>query len=144
MPKVALPPLPLSGIFAVTKPSGPTSMSVLEDIKRLVGNSRLFVDARKLENRTGKESRKRKKDTVKIGQGGTLDPLADGVLGKIYFSFHIAAHQTPRRSQSSVSAKAPNAFPTFWIASRYCTSSYYSLCFEFSARIYRSIGPLPF
>ncbi|KAI9571348.1 pseudouridine synthase [Boletus coccyginus] len=80
MPKVLVPPLPLSGLFAVSKPSGPTSMSVLEDIKKLVGNSRLFVDARKLENRTGKDGRKRRKDTVKIGQGGTLDPLADGVL----------------------------------------------------------------
>lgn len=82
MPKAVLPPLPLSGLFGVIKPSGPTSMSVLEDIKQLVGNSRLFVDARKLENRTGKDRRKRRKDTVKIGQGGTLDPLADGVLGK--------------------------------------------------------------
>jgi len=80
MPKIIVPPLPLSGLFAVSKPSGPTSMSVLEDIKQLVGNSRLFVDARKLENRIGKNSRKRRKDTVKIGQGGTLDPLADGVL----------------------------------------------------------------
>ncbi|KAF8559764.1 pseudouridylate synthase 4 [Imleria badia] len=80
MPKVVLPPLPLSGLFAVSKPSGPTSMSVLEDIKQLVGNSRLFVDARKLENRPGKDGRKRRKDAIKIGQGGTLDPLADGVL----------------------------------------------------------------
>lgn len=64
-------------------------MSVLEDIKRLVGNSRLFVDPRKLENRTGKESRKRRKDAVKIGQGGTLDPLADGVLGTIHIVFHV-------------------------------------------------------
>jgi len=80
MPKVSIPPLPLSGLFAVAKPSGPTSMAVVEDIKQLVGNSRLFVDASKLENRTGKGSRKRRKDSVKIGQGGTLDPLADGVL----------------------------------------------------------------
>jgi tRNA pseudouridine55 synthase len=97
MPKVVVPPLPLSGLFAVSKPSGPTSMSVLEDIKQLVGNSRLFVDARKLENRTGKDSRKRRKDTVKIGQGGTLDPLADGVLGKLHIIFHINTSMTPRR-----------------------------------------------
>ena len=97
MPKVVVPPLPLSGLFAVSKPSGPTSMSVLEDIKQLVGNSRLFVDARKLENRTGNDSRKRRKDAVKIGQGGTLDPLADGVLGKTHNIFHIDTSMTPRR-----------------------------------------------
>ncbi|KAI6109502.1 pseudouridine synthase [Pisolithus sp. B1] len=72
MPKVTSPHLPLSGLFAVYKPSGPTSMSVLEDIKKLICKSPLFADA------TGKG--KRAKDTVKIGQGGTLDPLADGVL----------------------------------------------------------------
>lgn len=87
MPKVTVPPLPLSGLFAVAKPSGPTSMSVLEDIKQLVGNSRLFVDPRKLESRSGKDSRKRRKDAVKIGQGGTLDPLADGVLGTAHVIF---------------------------------------------------------
>ncbi|KIJ16953.1 hypothetical protein PAXINDRAFT_176086 [Paxillus involutus ATCC 200175] len=85
MPKVAVPLLPLSGLFAVSKPSGPTSMSVLEDIKQLVAKSRLFVEPEKLENRQqGREKTfnrgKRRKDTIKIGQGGTLDPLADGVL----------------------------------------------------------------
>lgn len=84
MPKLVVPPLPLSGLFAVSKPSGPTSMSVLEDIKQLVCNSRLFVDARKLENRPRKDNKRRKRDVVKIGQGGTLDPLADGVLGIIH------------------------------------------------------------
>lgn len=97
MPKAVVPPLPLSGLFAVSKPSGPTSMAVLEDIKQLVGNSRLFVDPRKLENRTGKEGRKRRKDAVKIGQGGTLDPLADGVLGTIHIVFHVDTSVTLRR-----------------------------------------------
>lgn len=73
-------------------------MSVLEDIKQLVANSRLFVDARKLENRSGKDSRKRKKDALKIGQGGTLDPLADGVLGTIHIILPIHTSVTPRRS----------------------------------------------
>lgn len=57
-------------------------MSVVNDIKALVTNSRLFVEESKLKSI---DKRKRKKgrfsrDTVKIGQGGTLDPLADGVL----------------------------------------------------------------
>ncbi|KAF9227691.1 pseudouridine synthase [Gyrodon lividus] len=85
MPKVAVSLLPLSGLFAVSKPSGPTSMSVIEDIKQLVSKSRLFVEVEKLENRApGKEKTfnrgKRRKGSIKIGQGGTLDPLADGVL----------------------------------------------------------------
>jgi tRNA pseudouridine55 synthase len=87
MPKVPLPPLPLSALFAVAKPSGPTSMSIINDIKQLVVNSRLFVEAEKLEKGKGKQKGaggkgKRGREVVKIGQGGTLDPLADGVLGE--------------------------------------------------------------
>jgi tRNA pseudouridine55 synthase len=88
MPKVSLPQLPLSGLFAIVKPSGPTSMSVINDIKQLVGNSRLFVEADKLDKRgKGKipTRGKRAREIVKIGQGGTLDPLADGVLGIVAF-----------------------------------------------------------
>ncbi|KAG2349784.1 pseudouridine synthase [Suillus weaverae] len=83
MPKITLSQLPVSGLFAVKKPSGPTSMSVINDLKQLVGNSRLFVEADKLEKRgKGKipTRGKRAREIVKMGQGGTLDPLADGVL----------------------------------------------------------------
>ncbi|KAF8238598.1 pseudouridylate synthase 4 [Tricholoma matsutake] len=82
MPKVALPPVPLSGLFGIYKPSGPTSMSVINDVKQLIANSRLFVDAEKLaKNKGNKQPKKRRmREAVKIGQGGTLDPLADGVL----------------------------------------------------------------
>ncbi|KAJ8517556.1 hypothetical protein ONZ45_g5258 [Pleurotus djamor] len=56
-------------------------MSIINDIKELVARSKLFVDAEKLKSvsKTKKIGR-RGKDIVKIGQGGTLDPLADGVL----------------------------------------------------------------
>jgi tRNA pseudouridine55 synthase len=85
MPKTTLGSLPISALFAVAKPSGPTSMAVVETIKKLVGRSRLFVDEQKLrELEDGKGPKKRKhrhREAVKIGQGGTLDPLADGVLG---------------------------------------------------------------
>jgi tRNA pseudouridine55 synthase len=84
MPKVSIPPVPLSGLFGVVKPSGPTSMSVLTDIKKLVGRSRLFVEPEKLAkpDQPKRHSKRRSRlDPVKIGQGGTLDPLADGVLG---------------------------------------------------------------
>jgi len=84
MPKVALPPFPLSGLFGVAKPSGPTSMSVINDVKLLIAQSRIFVEADKLEKAKGQKAKrgKRARDGIKIGQGGTLDPLADGVLGE--------------------------------------------------------------
>ncbi|KAF8274376.1 pseudouridine synthase [Lactarius quietus] len=76
MPKS--PSLPLSGLFGVVKPSGPTSMHIVNQLKKLVNNSRLFVHKEKLEKAAGKK--RSRKDNVKMGQGGTLDPLADGVL----------------------------------------------------------------
>lgn len=83
---------PLSGLFGINKPSGPTSMSLLDDLKPLFATSPLFADADG--NRVNDKSRKRGKfgakgkakwaggvaGAPKIGQGGTLDPLADGVL----------------------------------------------------------------
>ncbi|KAF5381082.1 hypothetical protein D9615_004017 [Tricholomella constricta] len=82
MPKISLPPFPVSGLFGVAKPSGPTSMSVINDVKFLIAQSRIFVEAEKLEKMKGKKVKRGKhaRDGVKIGQGGTLDPLADGVL----------------------------------------------------------------
>ncbi|KZT28423.1 pseudouridine synthase [Neolentinus lepideus HHB14362 ss-1] len=82
MPKVVPSSLPISGLFALAKPSGPTSMAVINDIKPLIGNSRLFVETSKLDKlgKGKKKKGKRAREAVKIGQGGTLDPLADGVL----------------------------------------------------------------
>jgi tRNA pseudouridine55 synthase len=88
MPKSFPSSLPISGLFGVAKPSGPTSMSIINDVKSLISQSRLFVDAEKLETQRSKNASKgskrhgRPRDVVKIGQGGTLDPLADGVLGE--------------------------------------------------------------
>ncbi|KIL69817.1 hypothetical protein M378DRAFT_157055 [Amanita muscaria Koide BX008] len=76
MPKVSVSSLPVSGLFGVCKPSGPTSMALINDLKKLVAKSRLFVP----EDKLGKDQKRGKRDAVKIGQGGTLDPLADGVL----------------------------------------------------------------
>jgi tRNA pseudouridine55 synthase len=53
-------------------------MHVVDQLKRLICNSRLFVDEEKLKKAPGKKRTRR--DNVKIGQGGTLDPLAEGVL----------------------------------------------------------------
>ncbi|KAF8498904.1 pseudouridine synthase [Gautieria morchelliformis] len=87
MPKVASSTL--NSLFAVVKPSGPASMTVVNTIKPLLSSSRLFLpqkdgkDTNKASKSNVKRRRKRKtglKDMVKMGTGGTLDPLADGVL----------------------------------------------------------------
>ncbi|TFK30005.1 pseudouridylate synthase 4 [Coprinopsis marcescibilis] len=84
MPKVVAN-YPVSGLFGVVKPSGPTSMSVVHDLQQLIARSKLFVTADKLEeikNRKPNNKRRGKqaREAIKVGQGGTLDPLADGVL----------------------------------------------------------------
>jgi hypothetical protein len=106
MPKATVPALPLSGIFAVNKPSGPTSMSLLTRLKPLFSSSRLFVPEAELGTprkgskypgptpTNGKKQKKKpnwkkiSKQYVKLGSGGTLDPLADGVLGSSFFRYH--------------------------------------------------------
>ena len=67
-------------------------MSIVHDLQQLVARSKLFVTDEKLEamkkQKAGKGKRKGKQarvDGVKVGQGGTLDPLADGVLSKVAF-----------------------------------------------------------
>jgi tRNA pseudouridine55 synthase len=83
MPKASLPNLPVSALFGVVKPSGPTSMAVINKIKCLVSKSRLFVESSKMEDhqKDKPKGKSRGREAVKLGQGGTLDPLADGVLG---------------------------------------------------------------
>jgi hypothetical protein len=97
MPKIVLPPAPLSGLFGIHKPSGPTSMSVINDVKQLVARSSLFVEAEKLTATKGSRlpNRRRMREAVKIGQGGTLDPLADGVLGENHQSAEITCTLPP-------------------------------------------------
>ncbi|KAG7092556.1 hypothetical protein E1B28_008905 [Marasmius oreades] len=84
MPKAIIPSLPISGLFGVIKPSGPTSMSLLNNLQPLFSGSRLFAPQNKMDDAQlgGKTKRRRLKrgGDVKLGQGGTLDPLADGVL----------------------------------------------------------------
>lgn len=99
MPKVKDQDLPVSALFGIAKPSGPSSMAVVNDLKRLVSASKLFMDekiarenAEKLyshggastkEKGRGKKRGRGREAEAKIGQGGTLDPLADGVLGTL-------------------------------------------------------------
>lgn len=90
MPKAVNPSFPIDGLFGLIKPSGTTSMNLLDRLKPLFRESPLFVpeDEKRrayIEARQRGRSQRGKsklfKDPLKIGQGGTLDPLADGVLG---------------------------------------------------------------
>uniref|UniRef100_A0A8C5KE18 Pseudouridylate synthase TRUB1 n=1 Tax=Jaculus jaculus TaxID=51337 RepID=A0A8C5KE18_JACJA len=63
--------LSLSGVFAVHKPKGPTSAELLNRLKE-----KLLAEA----GMPSLEWSKRKKQTLKIGHGGTLDSAARGVL----------------------------------------------------------------
>ncbi|XP_012873022.1 PREDICTED: probable tRNA pseudouridine synthase 1 isoform X3 [Dipodomys ordii] len=63
--------LSLSGVFAVRKPKGPTSAELLNRLKE-----KLLAEA----EMPSPEWTKRKKQTLKIGHGGTLDSAAQGVL----------------------------------------------------------------
>lgn len=64
------------------------SMTIVNAIKPLLSSSPLFFpqNGTKLKNAKGKQKMGRKaalKQMVKVGTGGTLDPLADGVLGEL-------------------------------------------------------------
>ncbi|GAA5989775.1 hypothetical protein JCM11641_006029 [Rhodosporidiobolus odoratus] len=79
---------PLAALFAINKPTGIPSMTLLNKLQPLFQSSALFKDQSgtvKDEDKgkgKGKGGRRRKwkEEKVKMGQGGTLDPLADGVL----------------------------------------------------------------
>ncbi|MCJ1298698.1 hypothetical protein MMC08_001488 [Hypocenomyce scalaris] len=83
MPKAKV----VEGVFAIHKPQGITSAQVVRDLQQTFNPSKLFaswIEAEKAaRNRLSASQRKRLKDKrvqVKIGHGGTLDPLATGVL----------------------------------------------------------------
>ncbi|GAA6010835.1 hypothetical protein JCM11491_004558 [Sporobolomyces phaffii] len=80
MPKAAN--TPLSCIFALNKPTGQPSMTLLNKLQPLFSSSSLFKDPSAANDQPKKGGRrgKWKQERVKMGQGGTLDPLADGVL----------------------------------------------------------------
>ncbi|XP_017897145.1 PREDICTED: probable tRNA pseudouridine synthase 1 isoform X2 [Capra hircus] len=69
-PALATKLLSLSGVFAVHKPKGPTSAELLNRLKEKLLAAGM----------PSPEWTKRKKQTLKIGHGGTLDSAARGVL----------------------------------------------------------------
>lgn len=64
-------------------------MSVVEAIQARLATSKMFVAGEKLETARTKKLKGRKvRELLKVGQGGTLDPLADGVLGEYVLVFY--------------------------------------------------------
>ncbi|KAL8793936.1 MAG: hypothetical protein Q9195_003449 [Heterodermia aff. obscurata] len=75
------------GVFAINKPKSVSSAQTLRDLQKAFNSSKFFASWLSAEkaNRlreTSREQRKRRKKTVevKLGHGGTLDPMATGVL----------------------------------------------------------------
>ncbi|KAK6822249.1 hypothetical protein RU639_006703 [Aspergillus parasiticus] len=75
------------GVFAVHKPQGVTSADVIRTLQHHFNPSKLFKPwletERARRDRESKNQRRRRRTQrldVKIGHGGTLDPLATGVL----------------------------------------------------------------
>ena len=73
--------------IAINKPSGISSAQVLRDMQHHFNPSKLFApwistqkSNRDRENHNQRQRRREKRVQVKIGHGGTLDPLATGVL----------------------------------------------------------------
>ncbi|KAJ5719415.1 tRNA pseudouridine synthase II TruB [Penicillium malachiteum] len=77
----------LEGCFAIHKPQGVTSADVLRTCQKHFNPSKTFAPwlederaRRKRESSFQKKRRRDKRLEVKIGHGGTLDPLATGIL----------------------------------------------------------------
>ncbi|ODV96255.1 hypothetical protein PACTADRAFT_49636 [Pachysolen tannophilus NRRL Y-2460] len=80
----------MNGVFAIEKPTGISSAQFLSLVQRIFTNSKVFANdlaemkSTRLKNysNNGNKGSKRKLNNikVKIGHGGTLDPLASGVL----------------------------------------------------------------
>lgn len=82
----------MNGIFAIEKPSGVTSNQFMMRLQQILTNSRVFSKdiqratserMKQYQEQTGRTASKRKLrkvSKVKMGHGGTLDPLASGVL----------------------------------------------------------------
>lgn len=78
----------VEGVFAIDKPPAISSAQVIRNLQHIFNPSKLFAPwlarergARLEEERDGHRNRRKdKRIQVKIGHGGTLDPMATGVL----------------------------------------------------------------
>jgi tRNA pseudouridine55 synthase len=81
---------PLEGLLAINKPTGISSAEALRRLQKLFKPSSIFAatlqaEKEKREQESHNQRNRRKKQSakrvdVKIGHGGTLDPMASGVL----------------------------------------------------------------
>ncbi|KAF9379527.1 hypothetical protein CPC16_010704 [Podila verticillata] len=69
---------PLTGIFAVSKPSGITSTTILDHLQHVCRLNKTHPLVQGVLSLDG--SKRAKRGLVKIGHGGTLDPLARGIV----------------------------------------------------------------
>ncbi|KAG0025275.1 hypothetical protein BGZ81_007287 [Podila clonocystis] len=69
---------PLTGIFAVSKPAGITSTTILDHLQHVCKLNRTHALVQGVLSLDG--SKRAKRGLVKIGHGGTLDPLARGIV----------------------------------------------------------------
>ncbi|EEP80196.1 conserved hypothetical protein [Uncinocarpus reesii 1704] len=75
----------LEGVFAVHKPAGISSAEVLRNLQHHFNRSKFFqpwisAERERRQQEGGKRRRRDKRLQVKLGHGGTLDPIATGVL----------------------------------------------------------------
>lgn len=77
----------VEGVFALHKPTGITSAGVIRELQQHFDSSNLFQPlietqkaAIKRESHNQQRKRRNKRVSVKTGHGGTLDPMATGVL----------------------------------------------------------------
>lgn len=73
----------MNGVFAINKPSGPTSRDVVDKLKFVLSKQPSFLNTikdRGSKNQASHRRARQRSNYIKIGHGGTLDPLADGVL----------------------------------------------------------------
>jgi tRNA U55 pseudouridine synthase TruB len=83
-------PVPLEGMMAINKPTGISSAEVLRKLQKVFNPSDIFAETLFAERKRRKEESRNQKNLrrktsarnvqVKIGHGGTLDPMASGVL----------------------------------------------------------------
>ncbi|KAK3836469.1 MAG: pseudouridine synthase [Linnemannia elongata] len=71
--------VPLTGLFAVNKPSGITSTTILDHLQHVCKRNQSHPLVKGVLEVDGSK-RAQKRGLVKIGHGGTLDPLARGIV----------------------------------------------------------------
>ncbi|KAF9963408.1 hypothetical protein BGZ70_007443 [Mortierella alpina] len=70
----------LTGLFAVNKPANMTSTSILDYLQRVCKRNKEHHLVKRVLELDG--SKRARRGLVKIGHGGTLDPLARGIVGE--------------------------------------------------------------